>query len=179
MHIYIVNGAPGSGKTTFEEFAMELLGEDVRILSTVDDIKQAARYLGWDGVKTPKSRKFLSDLKDLWTEFDDGPVKSIKRRVSNIERSYTVYDIPADDAVIFIDSREPEEIDRLKRELGAKTILIKRASGADDAEILNHADRDVENYQYDYIIPNDYDLDELKVRCIEFLLKENIKIPSR
>lgn len=179
MHIYIVNGAPGSGKTTFEKFAVELIGEDVRILSTIDDIKWVAKALGWDGIKTPKSRKFLSDLKDLWTEFNDGPVSSIKRRVSNIERSYTVYDMPADNAIVFIDSREPEEIERLKRELDAKTILIKRASGADDAEILNHADRDVENYQYDYIIENNYDLDELKLKCIEFLIKEDIKIPSR
>ena len=28
MHIYIVNGAPGAGKTTFEQYVQEIIGED-------------------------------------------------------------------------------------------------------------------------------------------------------
>lgn len=168
MHIYVVNGAPGCGKTTFEKYVQEILGEDVRIFSTVDAIKIAAKDLGWDGTKTPKNRKFLSDLKQLWIEWDDGVMKDMKRRIKNVEKSYQVYDMPADQAVIFIDSREPKEIERFKRELGARTILIERPSGAVE-EILNSSDRDVNNYIYDIKIINHGDLDYLRKLAAKFV----------
>ena len=177
MHIYIVNGAPGCGKTTFEQYVQEIIGgEDVRIFSTVDAIKIAAKYLGWDGTKTPKTRKFLSDLKQLWIEWDDGVMKDIKRRLKNVEKSYQVYDMPADRAIIFIDSREPAEIDRFRRELDARTILINRASGAME-EILNSSDRDVNNYDYDIIIENSGSLEKLREAAEHFVEIEGIKIP--
>lgn len=175
MHIYIVNGAPGSGKTTFENFIMDICKDDVYILSTVDCVKAAAQLLGWDGSKTPKNRKFLSDLKDLWTEWDDGSVKYIKKRIENIKKSYEVYDMTDDQAVVFIDSREPEEIERLKRELDAKTILIKREAGADDKEILNHADRDIELYDYELTIENNDSLEDFRKTAEAFTVVEGIK----
>lgn len=177
MKIYVVNGAPGCGKTTFEQNVKDILGDDVRIFSTVDAVKVAAKYLGWNGQKTPKNRKFLSDLKKLWIEWDDGVMKDIKRRLYNVERSYEVYDMPADRAVVFIDSREPEEIERLKRELGARTIVIERPSAATE-EILNSSDRDVNNYSYDIKIINHGDLDYFKKLTEKFLEIEGIKTPQ-
>jgi len=64
MKIYIVNGAPGSGKTTFEELIRQFLGTDKCFnLSTIDFVKTLASLVGWDGRKTPRSRKLLSNLK--------------------------------------------------------------------------------------------------------------------
>ena len=69
----------GVGKTTFEAKCKELVAANstfwydekqrmaVDVISTVDFVKQIARECGWDGVKTPRNRKFLSDLKDLLT----------------------------------------------------------------------------------------------------------------
>lgn len=175
MHIYIVNGAPGSGKTTFEQDVQMMIKEDVYILSTVDTIKKAAQVLGWNNTKTPENRKFLSDLKKLWIEWDDGVFKDIKRRLSVIEKHYEVYDISPNRAIVFIDSREPAEIDRLKRELGARTILIERPSGADDARILNSSDRDVNNYTYDIKIINSRDLDYMHELAKKFIEVEKLK----
>lgn len=175
MHIYIVNGAPGSGKTTFEQYVQDIIKEDVYIMSTVDTIKKAAQVLGWDGIKTPESRKFLSDLKQLWIEWNDGVFKDIKHRLSVIEKHYEVYDISSNRAIVFIDSREPAEIDRLKRELGARTILIERPSGADDARILNSSDRDVNNYTYDIKIINSGNLDYMRQFTEKFIEVENLK----
>ena len=177
MRIYIVNGAPGCGKTTFEQYVQEAIGEDVRIFSTVDSIKVAAKYLGWDGTKTPKNRKFLSDLKQLWIEWDDGVMKDMIRRLANVKRSYEIYDMPDDRAVVFIDSREPAEIDRFKRELGARTILINRGPRAAYEEILNSSDRDVDKYDYDIYVDNIGDLDMLRRAVDEFIEMEGIKRP--
>ena len=176
MHIYIVNGAPGSGKTTFEKIVQELYGEeDVWILSTVDRVKAAAEVLGWDGTKTPENRKFLSDLKDLWTEWRDGPFLYVQDNLEKIKRWYQIWDVSHNMAIVFIDSREPWEIERFAKELNAQTILIKRPSGADDERILNHADRDVEQYKYDYVIDNSSDLENLKNECELFLDFEQLK----
>lgn len=169
MYIYIVNGAPGSGKTTFENIIKEILPDDYcKILSTIDPIKEVARKLGWNGEKTPKDRKFLSDLKDLCTEWGDVSFKYIKKQLNSIEKSFEVYDMTADKVIVFIDSREPDEIERFRKELGAKAILIRRPSGA-EKEISNHADKDVENVIYDLIIDNVGSLADLKNSCEFFL----------
>ena len=66
LKIVIVNGAPGSGKTSFEELCQDKMGDYCQIRSTVDLVKEIASiYANWDGKKDLKSRKFLSDLKDL------------------------------------------------------------------------------------------------------------------
>ena len=171
MNIFIVNGAPGSGKTTFEHMVQELLGKHkVFILSTIDPIKKMAEQIGWKGSKTPKDRKFLSDLKDLVTEYNDGPMNYIKDELRFIHNIFKSYDVPTDQAVVFIDIREPHEIARAVNELGAKTILIKRPIVE---EISNHADANVESYQYDYVIKNYEDKTYLE-QLAEIFIKENI-----
>ena len=44
MHIYIVNGAPGSGKTTFEQYVQDIIKEDVYIMSTVEQLKKPPKF---------------------------------------------------------------------------------------------------------------------------------------
>ena len=175
MHIYIVNGAPGCGKTTFENLVKSFLDPlDVFVESTIDPVKNAAKILGWDGTKTPQNRKFLSNLKKLWIEWDDGVFKYMKHTLDKISRSYEIYDVNDDRAIVFIDSREPVEIERFKIAFNAKTILIKRPSGA-EKEISNTSDRDVENFDYDIVIYNDGDLDLLLLKAKQFLMNEHIE----
>ena len=80
--IIVVNGAPRAGKDTFCEMVQKIMEERVgpyscRIISTVDFVKEVAKFCGWNGQKTPKDRKFLSDLKDILTQWDDIPYKDI------------------------------------------------------------------------------------------------------
>ena len=85
-------------------------------------------------------------------------MKRLKQRVDLFE------DFGIKKFIIFIHCREPEEIARFVKDLGAKTLLIKRNTG----EIyLNHADLKVENYQYDYTIENNGTLDEFKDKAID------------
>lgn len=154
MRIFIVNGTGGSGKTTFEkmvETIAEQEGYDVRIISTIDYVKQIAKTLGWDGGKALNDRRFLSDLKDALTRWKDIPYEKIKETLEAFDFIQRI------DAV-FIDCREPEEIARFVKDYNAITILVQRG---ESVVFGNHADDNVKNYQYDITIDNSRGLDEL------------------
>ena len=170
MGIYVVNGAAGSGKTTFENNVKKIVGDNCYILSTIDPIKDVARSLGWNGVKDLKSRKFLSDLKDLLTEYNDYSFNYIQTKVLDINEDYMGYEFSP---VIFIDCREPEEIKKLCDKLDAKSLLIRRAS-AENKETSNHADANVLNYNYDIVIENSGDLRDYAYKAFEFVENERI-----
>lgn len=159
MKIYVVNGSPESGKTTFEHFVQAELGEDFcLILSTVDIVKECARtYFGWDGVKDSESRKMLSDLKDLMTRFNDIPYKDIEKKIVNYKAHMEEMIWDTSKLVVFIDCREPSEIQKFVDRLGAKTIFVERKK-AESQATSNHADAHVRDFEYDYIIDNNMTL---------------------
>lgn len=135
------------------------------MVSTVDFVKEIAIKCGWNGVKTPENRKFLSDLKDLLTKWDDIPYKKILEEVKILNNwaSYNYHDW-----ILFVDCREPEEIQKLKERLNATTVIVRRL-GDEVNETSNHADANVFNYEYDYTIKNYGDLSDLVVECVNFL----------
>lgn len=145
------------------------MGDYCQIHSTIDLVKEIATiYAGWNGQKDLKSRKFLSDLKDLLTQFNDIPFKDIVRFRNVWEDELDMYGVKGHSHILFVDSREPDEIMRFKRELGAITVLIRRA-GAEMEKTSNHADANVLNCEYDYEIDNNGDLEELRVKADKFL----------
>lgn len=141
-NVIIINGYGGSGKDTFVELVSKY--NKVYNFSSVDKVKEIAKIIGWNGEKDEKSRKFLSDLKKLTTDYNDMAFNSIKKAVNDFNLS--------DKEIMFIHIREPEEIKRAVKEFNAKTLLIKRN---DIAKITsNYSDASVENYDYDYVIIN-------------------------
>ena len=173
VKVVVVNGRPESGKTTFEQKCKELVfasstfwhDENKRMMvemcSTVDFVKKIALECGWDGVKTPRNRKFLSDLKDLLTEWDDVPFQKILERVEDL----CFY---PNDFLLFVDCREPAEIQKLKERLNATTVIVRRL-GDEVNKTSNHADANVFDYEYDYTIKNYGDLSDLVAECVGFL----------
>ena len=170
MKIVIINGIGGAGKDTFVSMCKDILGANrIENISTVDFVKNIATWCGWDGTKTPENRKFLSDLKDLLTEWNDIPFKKVVEIVdacSLIAAEMGTYN----DSVIFIHCREPKEIDKLLRKFeGKATTLLIRREAAENVEQINHADNDVLNYSYDYTIYNDSTLSWLRNEAKVFL----------
>ena len=174
VKIVVVNGRPGCGKTTFEEicqkkcdYLMYRPGWNkghylwVDICSTVDFVKQIAIFCGWDKTKTLHNRKFLSDLKDLLSEWNDIPFKKIKERADMLTRE-------GGDWILFVDSREPAEIQRFKDEMNATTVLIRRPE-VESIETSNHADAEVFNFDYDLTIWNNSDIMNLENETEKFL----------
>ena len=167
MKYFIINGRPRSGKDTFVNFCLEELGAFGKLISTVDFVKEIAARCGWDKTKTPKNRKFLSDLKDLLTNWGDVPYKKTLQEIDMFKFDLDYWDV-SDKGVVFIMCREPKEIERFERELNAKSVLIQRAS-VEFEQQSNHADSEVLNHKYDYIIENNGTVDELKEKAKGFL----------
>ena len=171
MKIVIINGKAGTGKDTFVTMCQDILGASrVLNISTVDFVKEVAIFCGWNGTKTPKNRKFLSDLKDLLTEWEDVPFMEVCDAIRNWSDEmdeFEGYEAWCN-SVVFVHCREPKEIKKLVEEFDAITLLIRRDT-AESVEQMNHADNEVLNYEYNYTIPNNGSLSELRARAEEFL----------
>ena len=173
MHIYIVNGYPQSGKTTFEDMVFEEITGWGYTISAVDPAKDIAMCYGWNGEKTPKDRKFLADLLDLLDEWGDIPYKHITTLIKQqLELWRGENGFKEDNCVFFVDCRDPKLIKRLKEYYGAKTILIERDK--EKIEYNNHADNNVNDYDYDITIDNSRDLDYLRLAVKIFVRQENL-----
>ena len=176
MEIIVINGYPESGKDTFVNFCRDIVGESYcKNISTVDFVKYIATKCGWDGTKTAKNRKFLSDMKDLLTEWNDVPFQKVKNEIDFFCRNLKSYGVDKH-GIVFIHCREPEEIERFEKELGAKSVFIDREESK--KEQSNHADSKVENYSYTYIIDNNGDLEHLRKSAETFIkiLQGELKI---
>lgn len=164
--IFIVNGYPGSGKTTFENLCVLNYNKDkgkVRVLSSIDIVKKIAKSCGYKGEKTPESRKFLSEFKRILTEYNDLPYRSVIKEVRNFIKENL-----ETDNIIFIDCREKDQIDRFVKSLHAKTLLIKRNEVKNDF-FSNPSDALVMDYKYDITILNNAGLNDLEKSALTFL----------
>lgn len=151
--VYVTNGSAENGKDSFADFVGKYIS--TYKYSSINLVKEMFEVVGVSKKeKTEKKRRLWSDGKDLLTEYDDIPFKDVTSIVTDFKNNK----IEAE--VLLIDIREPEEIARAVETFGAETILVRKP----DAKKIesNHADRDVENYEYDYIIENDGTLEQLE-----------------
>lgn len=159
--IFILNGVGTSGKGVFADYISKHI--PTIKYSIVDLPKEAAKILGWDGGKTEKDRKFLSDVMDISTEYNDAPFKDVLSIVADFKNNLI------DSEILIIDMRDPKDIIRAVETFNARTILIRNPNVKKIES--NHADRDVENYNYDYIIENDGTLEQLDKTAKLFVKK--------
>lgn len=176
--IVIINGAAESGKDTFVELVGRYIMTDV--YSPIDDCKRILRMMGWDGAKTEASRKALSDLERLWTEYNDGPFLSCARRCWHFFYKPDSECKP-DTELLFLMIQEPEEIAKIVDfigELGCWTLLVRRP-GHDAEAASNTSDRRVEEYDYDLAIDNDGTLENLEEKAKAFIEELRTKAAER
>ena len=162
--VIVVNGKGGVGKDTLCSIASKYF--DTMTISSIDPIKKIALTNGWDGKKDLKSRKFLSDLKELFTEFN------------NLSQNYLLqkYDefVNSRRDILFVHIREPKDIEKFNTEILKKgdtclTLLVKS-----DRILENYgnvADDNVEDYNYDIIYDNNISLEETEVEFIKLMNK--------
>lgn len=159
--IVIINGSGGVGKDTFVEFCSEFA--NVKNISSVDKVKEAAKVLvNWNGEKDEKSRKFLSDLKKMSIDYNNYPMVYIKEQANEFKANET-------EKIMFIHIREISEIEKVKDEVGAKTLLI--TSSRVQKITTNSSDANVADYNYDCYISNDGTLEELKEKAKKFVME--------
>ena len=153
----IINGCGGVGKDEFIK-KCRIYKDNIVNMSTIEYVKKVAIQCGWDGKKDDKGRRFLSDLKDALTRYDNIPVKHILESLHNYV-----------DSIIFIHCREPDEIVFLKSVLNAKSLLITNANVLPIE--TNHADKCVFDIEYDYTIDNSGTIGDLIEEAQIFLMK--------
>lgn len=161
--VFIVNGKPRAGKDTFAMILNRYM--NVYKYSAVTKVKEIATLCGWDGQKEERDRKFLHELKMLTSEYSDMAYQDVVNEI----KKYRNGEIEAD--VFVVDVREPEEIERLAKEVGGITVFIENNNVP--AITSNAADANVENYEYDFVIQNNGTMkefeDEIKI-FMEFLM---------
>lgn len=191
--IIIINGSDGVGKNAFAKRVIEesvklakrivpVENEDYYVdpeifyrrnnISTIDCVKNIAKMFGWNDEKSEKDKKMLSDLKNLITVYNDYPFKCITIQISN----WLYYDKKRlndmyDHSFLFVHCREPKEIERIKNQFPNDTFTLLVQNPKVAKVTGNHADREVENYNYDFIVVNDSDLIALRKVAIDFYKK--------
>lgn len=153
--IFILNGYAQSGKDTFVSLVSKNLNKPVANISSIGEIRAIAlTYFGWDGgTKDTRTRQLLSDLKNLQTEYCDGPFKFM---CANIENSN--YEVG------FVHIREISEIKKMKEHYpDATTVLIYRPDFEKDVFT------DIYNYRYDAVITNEGTLKDFEMAAKRFI----------
>ncbi len=159
----VINGAGGVGKDTL----CELAAKHFRVMnvSSITPIKEIAAMCGWDGSKDDRSRRFLSDLKRLSTEYNDYPTRWA------MERYREFLDSELD--ILFVHIREASEIRKFinATQGAAISLLVRGGDRMKKAEYGNASDDEVENYDYDYYFVNDKSLAEAERDFLSLLEK--------
>lgn len=156
--VIVINGQGGSGKDTVCKIIAKRF--NVMNISTVDPIKDIATYAGWSGEKTDAARKMLADLKQAFIAYNDLPLNYVLKK----EREF----LEGQAEIMFVHCRESEEIEKIVNNALLKTVtlLIRRHDSAfshKNKAFGNHADDDVEQYNYDFIYDgNNETVDELE-----------------
>lgn len=149
-NVWVVVGNPCGGKDTFVNFVKSYY-EDTLNFSSVDYIKWLShKHLGIDvNKKDRKLRKFLSDFKNILTEYNDFPYQQCKLAIETLEENQ----------VLFLHIREKEEIEKVKRDFPqTKVIYVNNGS----SEVYgNDSDDKMNEIEPDIIIHNDSTLAEL------------------
>ena len=164
--VFVINGKGGSGKDTFVENVNKYIPSDN--YSSIEYIRRIASLLGWDGSKSDKNRKFLSDLKMLSTEYNDMPFQDMIQYINHFLIS--MYNT---NELLFVHIREPKEIKRLVEfceniNIDIHTVYIHN-SKLISRTYNNDADDNTEDYAYDYIVDNSSDLEHLDCEVRDFI----------
>lgn len=149
--VIIINGRGGVGKDTLCEFASKSF--KIQNISAITPIKNIAIEYGWRGEKDAKSRKFLSDLKRVFIEYNDLPTKYLYQKYEEFMKSM--------DQILFMHIREIGEIEKIKNKIKTPclTLLVDREVRS-NAEWGNDSDDQVDQYTYDFYYDNNKTLEK-------------------
>lgn len=158
--IFVINGRGGVGKDTLCDLAARHFR--VRNMSTIMPVKDLAAQCGWNGEKSDRARRFLSDLKAVLVAYNDYPTTWAMGQYNEF--------LASDEEIMFMHIREGAEIEKFVRATGgrAKTLLIRRAA-VHRAAYGNVSDDLAEQYEYDYVYDNDLPLEQAEAHFVAFL----------
>ena len=159
-----INGAGGVGKYSFIDFCQNVshtCDTQIENFSTIDIVRQAGQLLGCTD-KSEKSRKFISDLKDLATEYNNHSRVYIEKQIKDLWKSN------GSSTIIFVHSREPKQISEFEEYFVKNGIVDNFLSVLVSSSRVKRITTNYD-YDYDYYIQNDRGLDELRSKAKVFV----------
>ena len=160
--IIVINGKGGVGKDTLCDCL--LTKYKVMNISAIEPIKEIASKYGWNGEKDNKSRKFLADLKQAFIAYNNLPTTYLEQKTAEF--------LTLDKEILFVHIREADQIEQYKKSIYPHkcfTLLVTRDIVDNTANYGNHADDDVNQYEYDYIFDNNLPIEKSKESFIELI----------
>jgi len=167
MKIFLIAGKSGSGKTEAAKLIKKNLDKTV-VTNFSKYIKLfALEMTDWDGSDQNKPRTFLQQMGDRLRKIDKYFLpKRIMEDILIYEQDY--------DYLVICDVRMLDEINYIKEHNeGVVTIMIEgKSSNKLSLEEQNHCtENEFMNYDYDYVIKNNYD-DNFEKDILEIISKE-------
>ena len=163
--VIIINGKGGAGKDTLCGFAGEVY--ETENVSSIDPIKEIASQHGWNGEKNEKSRRFLSELKRLFIEFNNLPNDYLLSEHKKF--------LLGDKKIMFVHIRESSQIQLFKERVKntypncrCVTLLVNREGDNESEKVGNDSDDGVNDYQYDFYYNNILPIDEARTDFLKF-----------
>lgn len=177
--VICINGYARSGKDTTCDIFSKLLSttygvsHDYVNVSSITPIVKAMELLGYDGVKTDKSRKMMSEIKKLSVEYNDYPTSYVFNQITKEK-------IEQKPRVSFCHIREWDEINKLGDELKqiSNTRFLTLFVDRPNVDIVNNSsDNSVSTYAdlYNMHIFNDGSLSDLEIK-VKDLIEKSIEL---
>ena len=164
--VVIINGSGGCGKSEFIKQCRYSKILPVYEFSSVDWVKEVAKFCGWDGSKEVSDRMFLYNLKMALEKWDDSPTTSVLNAIENTIDGKT-------DNLFFVNIREIYNIVRFKLLVKEKLhipcydLLVRNKN----VPVIKDSvpDAGTELHEYDFYINNDGDINELAEKAKDFI----------
>jgi hypothetical protein len=159
--VVIINGVGGSGKDTLCKVICKHY--KAIVVSSIKPIKEIAFQHGWNGDKDPRSRRFLSELKRVFSDYNDLPNRYLLSEYNKF--------INSNNDIMFAHIRESDQIDKFKNSIKGKcvTLLVRKSiESVNENSFGNSSDDNVMNYEYDYVYKNDKLLSEVEDDFLKF-----------
>lgn len=158
--VIVINGKGGVGKDTL----CESITSEYKILnvSAITPIKEIAQIYGWQGEKDEKARRFLSELKRAFTNYNDLPTRYLLEQYQAFLKS--------DDGIMFVHIREGEEIRKFVEAVAGKCVTLLIYNNTMNRQVYgNESDDCVEQYDYDYRFDNSAPLKQSKEAFLKYI----------
>lgn len=163
--VVVINGKAEVGKDTLCDVIIKHY--KAKKISAITPILKIAYENGWDGRKDNKSRKFLSDLKRTFIDFNDLPNTYLVKEQKEF--------LCSNDDILFVHIRESDQIDAfldcIKGTCFTSTLLINNKKHRKPVFYGNDSDDYVDNYRYEYQYNNIHSLEEAEQEFLAYFNK--------
>lgn len=163
MKVILISGKAQHGKDTLASY-IQAQSTNLGILHFANELKEDAIFLGWNGEKDDKGRRFLQQLGDVMKDYH-GITYYADRSKNKID------DCNFRQGYIIPDWRLPYEVNPFK-DIDVITIRIERPNfdnGLSDEAKSHISETALDDYDFDYVIINDGTFEELELKALHLV----------